>query len=77
MNEQQRDDLRGELAQILNRYSAENGSNTPDFVLAAYLSACLIAFDFAVTARDQWYLGDGRIHAPGGGSEVRPNLLEQ
>jgi hypothetical protein len=29
--------LRDELSAALNRYSAENGSDTPDFILAEYL----------------------------------------
>ena len=30
---------------LLNRYSMENGSNTPDFMLADYLIDCLRALD--------------------------------
>jgi hypothetical protein len=48
-------DLRKELASTLNRHSAENGSNTPDFILAHYLMACLDSFDAAVKRRDEWY----------------------
>ena len=29
----------------------ENGSNTPDYILANYLIACLVAFDAATTLR--------------------------
>ncbi len=47
--------FRYELQQLLNRYSAENGSNTPDFVLAEYLIACLAAFDKATGLRDSFY----------------------
>lgn len=47
--------LRQELAEVLNRHSAEGRSNTPDFVLAQYLIDCLSAFDYATRARDQWY----------------------
>ena len=47
--------LRRELAQALNRHSAENASGTPDFVLAAYLLDCLAAFDSAVKARAQFF----------------------
>ena len=46
-------DFREELADLINRRSMENGSNTQDFVLANYLTACLIAFDNAVTERDR------------------------
>ena len=47
--------LRDELAALLNGHSAENGSDTPDFILADYMLNCLSAFDVAVTARTQWY----------------------
>lgn len=48
-------DLREELCTLLNRYSAENHSDTPDFILAAYLLTCLDAFDTAVKTRERWY----------------------
>jgi len=44
-----------ELSSLLNRYSKENGSNTPDFILARYLQDCLAAFDNAALARVNWY----------------------
>lgn len=47
--------LRKELEQAINRYSAENGSNTPDFILAEFLASSLRAFDAAVRAREGWY----------------------
>lgn len=43
--------LRQELQVLLNRYSAENNSNTPDYVLAYFLLDCLTAFDNAVELR--------------------------
>jgi hypothetical protein len=39
----------------LNEASAENISNTPDFVLAQYLIGCLDAFNVAVQQRENWY----------------------
>lgn len=47
--------LRGDLSAVLNRYSRDNGSNTPDFILAQYLASCLDAFDLAVQARARWF----------------------
>lgn len=47
--------LRYEIEKAVNRVSAENGSNTPDFILADYLVSCLAAFDRAVTHRERWY----------------------
>jgi hypothetical protein len=49
------DTFRGEIENIINSCSAENGSNTPDFILAQYLVMCLDAFDYATKARDDWY----------------------
>lgn len=51
--------LRYEIEQAVNRVSAENGSNTPDFILAGYLVSCLAAFDRAVNDRERWY---GRVN---------------
>jgi hypothetical protein len=44
-----------ELQSLLNRHSRENGSNTPDFILASYMQKCLDAFNESVRARDKWY----------------------
>lgn len=44
-----------ELTSLLNKYSKENSSNTPDFVLAGYLNGCLSAFNNAVNNREEWY----------------------
>lgn len=63
--------LRKEIEQAINRNCAENGSDTPDFILAEYLTECLGAFDKAVTAREKWY---GR--KSDGGSTVVGVLLE-
>lgn len=48
-------DLEHELAAVLNRFCAENDSNTPDFILAEYLLACLRAWNTASVRREQWY----------------------
>lgn len=37
-----------ELAALLNRHGIEPGSNTPDYVLADYLLACLKAYEDTV-----------------------------
>lgn len=42
-----------ELEQLINRHSMENGSNTPDFILAQYLVSCLRAFNVAIERRTQ------------------------
>jgi hypothetical protein len=53
-------DFERELAALLNRYSAENVSNTPDWILAHYLSACLAAWNAGVQQRENWYGRDPR-----------------
>jgi len=47
-----------QLATLINEYSKENDSDTPDFILARYLNAVLNNFNAAVMDREQWY---GRI----------------
>lgn len=44
-----------ELESLINRHCQENGSNTPDFILARYMYDCLAAFNNAVLARSNWY----------------------
>ena len=44
-----------DLRDLINRYSRENGSDTPDFILAQYLLACLAAFDSALQGRANWH----------------------
>lgn len=52
------------LTDTLNRASAENASNTPDFILAQYLLGCLAAFDTATQQRETWYGRDARPGSP-------------
>ena len=49
-----------QLAALLNRYSMENASNTPDYILACYLQSCLDAFAVAIQQRETWYGRDPR-----------------
>lgn len=53
-----------DLERVLNGHSRENQSNTPDFLLAEYLLACLSAYEVTVRARAGWY---GRMDTPGRG----------
>jgi hypothetical protein len=69
MNLEDIEPLCKDLASLLNRYSRENESNTPDFILADYLIGCLISFEQSVNAREKWY---GRQTAPDGGSGPVP-----
>ncbi len=45
-------ELFDEIRDVLNKHSRENASNTPDFILAAYLKACLEAFEIATVDRE-------------------------
>ena len=47
--------FKNELQDLINKHSKENGSDTPDFILAEYLNDCLINFNKAVLKRSEWY----------------------
>lgn len=63
--------LRVEIEAAISRTEAEHGSNTPDFVLAEFLTSCLRAFDSAVRARETWYGRDAGIGPDGTPTEGR------
>lgn len=42
-----------ELTDLINRFSEENKSNTPDYILAKYMKASLQAFNTATNERDK------------------------
>ena|ERR1700734_864931 len=50
-----RPDFPKALEKLINSYSQENESNTPDFVLAEYLMGCLKTFNAATNQRTNWY----------------------
>jgi hypothetical protein len=50
--------LHRELSALLNSYSVENRSDTPDFVLATFMLQCLSAFNVATRMRTNWYTAD-------------------
>lgn len=43
------------ICRAINERSLENGSNTPEHILASYLVECLEVFDRATRAREKWY----------------------
>ena len=47
--------FRLELEALINSHSLENGSNSPDWLLAEYLVGCLELFDTTTRHRDQQY----------------------
>lgn len=48
-------DFSHDLEHLINSHCCENGSNTPDFILATYMKGCLDLFDTAVRSREEWY----------------------
>jgi hypothetical protein len=44
-----------EFRKLVNSYSMESASNTPDFILARYLIDCMDSFNHAVRTRDDWF----------------------
>lgn len=49
------ENLREDIIRAINCRSAENGSNTPDWILGDFLMASLEAFDAATNARTTYY----------------------
>jgi hypothetical protein len=43
-----------ELSHVINKHTMENGSDTPDFILAGFLADVLISWNHAVKRRDVW-----------------------
>ena len=48
-------DFERELRELINRHSIENQADTPDFILAKFVTGCLAAFAAAVRARDEFW----------------------
>jgi hypothetical protein len=59
--EQHYESFSSQLADLINWWSRESPSNTPDFILAQYLQDCLAAWNTATLARERWY---GHTHEP-------------
>lgn len=53
--------FKSELTALINKYSMESGSDTPDFILAEFISSSITAFELAVLMRESWY---GRVGSP-------------
>jgi hypothetical protein len=71
-------DFISELRDLINRRSMENASNTPDFILAQYLTNCLRAWNQATQQRETWYGRDARpTSPPNTGTERRLAAQEQ
>lgn len=50
-----RSEFNMELTALINKYSMENVSNTPDFILADYLESCLRNFGNTIQKRELFY----------------------
>lgn len=48
-------ELREDLRKVINRHSLENGSNTPDFVLADFLVEQLNLWNKFTSIREKWH----------------------
>jgi hypothetical protein len=48
-------DFERDLAEVLNKHSMDNGSNTPDYILARYLIRCLDNFREVNQERESWF----------------------
>lgn len=46
-----------DLAEVINKHSLENMSNTPDIIIAEHLCQCLDAWNAAIILRNDWYYG--------------------
>lgn len=49
------DDFKTELTNLINRYSIENQSDTPDYMIAEYLIGCLENYNKTLNKREKWY----------------------
>lgn len=49
------ENFKRDLAKLINLYSLESVSNTPDFIIAEYLTNTLLEFDKLMQSRDNWY----------------------
>ena len=54
---QPRPSFKQALSTLINQYSKENGSDTPDFILAKFLTDSLKAFNKATNRRDNFMVG--------------------
>lgn len=55
IDDEQKTTFAKELANLLNKHSIENESDTPDWILAEYIKKILEAWNSSVLQRDKWY----------------------
>lgn len=64
-------EFQDELARLINKHSQENGSDTPDFLLASFLVGCLEVWNSQIRLREKWF-GRAEQWTPVGGSGDAP-----
>lgn len=48
-------EFQNELRKLINKYSMENVTNIPDYIIAEYLINCYVALNRAINIRDRHY----------------------
>jgi len=51
-----------DLEKLINKHCIENKSDTPDFILAKYLTQCLNSFNYITKERDLWHGFESHFH---------------
>lgn len=52
---EKKEEFKKELGELINKHSIEDGSDTPDYLLAEYLCGCLEQFNNTVMQREGYY----------------------
>lgn len=55
MIDEEYESLKKEIAGLLNKYSQENRSNTPDYMLADFMLGCLNVYENTIRSRTEWF----------------------
>jgi hypothetical protein len=63
--QKRREEFEIELSKLVNRFSLEGGSDTPDFIVAESMALAMDVVHRAIRERDHWY---GIALQPGKGS---------
>ena len=55
MKDEKYKEFKKDLSALINKHSLENESNTPDFILAAYLVNCLNTYTITKNKVEKWH----------------------
>lgn len=73
-----RDEIIRDFAQVINKHSLENHSNTPDFILAEYIMYSLELFQSTSVSREKWYGKSLKVdYTARGGMIETPNEIRK